>query len=143
MLTLVVAAVVAVTLSARSHRTRLRRASSPWRTWTSTAAQGGRFQPKPPWVQKEVIRLKALMPQAGCRTISLTFNRLHAAKSKQPMSIGKTYIAEVLKRGQMEVMQARRQMRRRKPRATERNRIWALDLTYAGRVTASPLCFLS
>ena len=47
------------------------------------------------------------MPQAGCRTISLTFNRLHAAKSKQPISIGKTYVAEVLKRSQMEVRQAR------------------------------------
>ena len=82
------------------------------------------------------------MPKVGCRTIGLTFNRLHAAKSKQPMSIGKTYVAEVLKRGQKEVMQARRQMRRRKPRATERNRTWALDLTYAGQAGGSPLPLL-
>lgn len=29
-------------------------------------------QPKPKWVKHEVIRLKAMMPQAGCRMITLT-----------------------------------------------------------------------
>jgi hypothetical protein len=32
-------------------------------------------QPKPKWVQQDIIRLKALMPQAGCRTIAHHFNR--------------------------------------------------------------------
>jgi len=32
-------------------------------------------QPKPEWVSKEIIRLKALMPEAGCRTLALVFNR--------------------------------------------------------------------
>ena len=32
-------------------------------------------QPKPQWVKPEIIRLKALMPQAGCRTIAHHFNR--------------------------------------------------------------------
>ena len=31
--------------------------------------------PKPTWVRDEVIRLKALMPEAGCRTIAHHFNR--------------------------------------------------------------------
>ena len=38
-----------------------------------------RYQPKPAWVQREVIRLKALMPQAGCRLIAHTFNRCFEA----------------------------------------------------------------
>ena len=29
-----------------------------------------RFQPKPPWVTREVLRLKALMPDDGCRKIA-------------------------------------------------------------------------
>lgn len=34
-----------------------------------------RSQPKPTWVTREIIRLKALMPDAGCRTIANIFNR--------------------------------------------------------------------
>jgi len=30
---------------------------------------------KPTWVVQRVIRLKALMPDAGCRRIATTFNR--------------------------------------------------------------------
>lgn len=45
-------------------------------------------RPKPQWVVKEVLRIKALMgTQAGCRTVAQTFNRLHA-----PQSVGKTYV---------------------------------------------------
>ena len=39
-------------------------------------------QPKPAWVTKEIIRLKALMQEAGCRKIAHTFNRKFA-QSKQ------------------------------------------------------------
>ncbi len=141
-LALVVTAVVATALAHRLGRPWLPRALSPRRESASSTQHGGRFRPKPPWVRKEVIRLKAFMPKAGCRTISLTFNRLHDGKGKRPMSIGKSYVADVLKSSQEEVMQARRQLRRRKPRATERNRIWALDLTYAGQRGAHPHPFL-
>jgi hypothetical protein len=34
-----------------------------------------RFQPKPEWVRKEIIRLKALMIHDGSRKIADTFNR--------------------------------------------------------------------
>ena len=141
-LTLGLAAVVAVVLSPHLGRRCLPRFVSPRRASASPTAQGGCFRPKPPWVRKEVIRLKALLPKAGCRTISLTFNRLHVAKSERPMSIGKSYVAEVLKRSQEEVMLARRQLRRRKPRASERYRTWALDLTYAGQDGGVPLVVL-
>jgi len=43
-------------------------------------------QTKPVWVKKRVIRLKALMPQAGCRTIAHAFNRMHEHKG---MTVGK------------------------------------------------------
>ena len=52
------------------------------------AVRGRRFVPaalpalrthKPDWVVEEIVRLKALMPDAGCRRIADTFNRLHAA----------------------------------------------------------------
>ncbi len=33
--------------------------------------------PKPEWVRKRVIRLKALMSRAGCRTITQVFNRMN------------------------------------------------------------------
>lgn len=32
---------------------------------------------KPEWVTHEVLRLKALMGKAGCRSVAMTFNRLH------------------------------------------------------------------
>ncbi len=39
-----------------------------------------RQPPKPEWVRKKIIRLKALMPQAGCRSIAHAFNRLHEGR---------------------------------------------------------------
>lgn len=45
-------------------------------------------QPKPAWVRKEIIRLKALMPEAGCRRIAYAFNR-RFAQSKL-MTVSKT-----------------------------------------------------
>jgi hypothetical protein len=49
-------------------------------------------QPKPKWVRDEVIRLKALMPEAGCRTIAHHFNRRWVAKRQ--MTVSKTYVAD-------------------------------------------------
>jgi len=43
---------------------------------------------KPPWVKHEVLKLKALMPQAGCRAIAQVCNRRHGGRG---MTIGKTY----------------------------------------------------
>lgn len=42
--------------------------------------------PKPKWVKDEVIRLKALMPEAGCRTIAHHFNRRWAARRQMTVS---------------------------------------------------------
>jgi len=53
-----------------------------------------RRQPKPEWVRKEVIRLKALMPEAGCRAIANTFNRRFA--QSKTMTVSKTFVNETV-----------------------------------------------
>lgn len=51
--------------------------------------------PKPPWVRREVLRLKALMPDPGCRGIAATFNRRFAGPKQ--MTVGKTFVNEVIR----------------------------------------------
>ena len=70
--------------------------------------------PKPTWVRHEVIRLKALMPDAGGRRVALTFNHLH--EKRCGMTVGKTFVASVLRGRGEEVMRMRRKLRRRRPR---------------------------
>ena len=40
-----------------------------------------RNTPKPAWVRDEILRLKRLMPDAGCRGIEIIFNRRFALES--------------------------------------------------------------
>jgi len=82
---------------------------------------------KPAWVAEEVIRLKALMGDLGCRKVAATFNRLHAARHMT--TISKSYVANVVRRHQLEVEAMRRAWKRRIPHATPINRLWGLDLT--------------
>jgi len=83
-------------------------------------------QPKPAWVKREVIKLKALMPQAGCRSIAHAFNRMHHHKS---ITIGKSYAYEVVKKNQYEIRVLRRKIKHKRPRPIPHNRIWGVDLT--------------
>jgi len=83
-------------------------------------------QPKPTWVRDEVVRLKALMPEAGCRTIAHHFNRRWAAR--RCMTVSKTYVADTCRRHQYLIYEARRKMKHRVPRPVPRNRIWGCDL---------------
>jgi putative transposase len=83
-------------------------------------------QPKPKWVKHEIIRLKALMPQAGCRTIAHLFNRRWAAS--RDMTVSKTYVAETIQRNQYWIYKARRRLKHRVPRPMPRNRVWGCDL---------------
>lgn len=82
--------------------------------------------PKPAWVKREVIRLKALMPDGGCRAIAHAFNRLHRHRE---MTIGKSYAYEVVKRHAYDIQVARRKIKHRRPRPVPHNRVWAIDLT--------------
>ncbi len=82
---------------------------------------------KPDWVIAEVLRLKALMGSgAGVRKIAATFNRLHGAQ----ISIGKTFVADLLISHQYELACAKRNIRNKPPTPYRVNAVWALDLTF-------------
>ncbi len=84
-------------------------------------------QPKPEWVKKEVLRMKALMPEAGCRTLALVFNRRF--KNKRNMTVGKTYVSDTIRKHQYEIQVLRRKMKHRRPRPIPGNLVWGMDLT--------------
>jgi transposase InsO family protein len=73
-----------------------------------------------------VIRLKALMPEAGCRTIAHLFNRRCSAS--RSMTIGKTYVEDTLRRHQYLILEVRQKLKHRMPRPLPRNLIWGCDL---------------
>lgn len=110
-------------LSWRHRRTRRRTPS----TRAQTAPPSQVFaSPKPKWVRDEVIRLKALMPEAGCRTLAHHFNRRW--KTRKQMTVSKTYVADTCRRDQYRIYEARRKLNHRVPRPMPRNRIWGCDL---------------
>ncbi len=82
--------------------------------------------PKPRWVRDELIRLKALMPEAGCRLIAHHFNRRFAVRRQ--MTVGKTYVADTMRRQQYTILYLRRKLKHRVPRPVPRNLIWGMDL---------------
>lgn len=84
-------------------------------------------QHKPEWLKVEIIRLKALMPQAGCRTIADICNRRYAASRK--VTVGKTFVHQVLQRNEYEIQILRRNLKHAKPKPVARNLIWGIDLT--------------
>jgi transposase InsO family protein len=82
---------------------------------------------KPDWLKHEIIRLKALMPQAGCRTIALICNRRFASSRK--ITVGKTYVHQVLQQHDYEIQILRRNLKHIKPKFVPRNIVWGIDLT--------------
>ena len=86
-----------------------------------------RFMKKPDWVPKEVIRMKALMPELGCRKLAGSFNRRF--KSSKQMTVGKTYVGHIVKKHQYEIQVLRKNIKHRKPKSLARNLIWGMDLT--------------
>jgi putative transposase len=77
-------------------------------------------------VQHDIIRLKVLMPQAGCRTIAHHFNRRW--KRTRQMTVSKTYVADTCRKQQYQILLARKKLKHRVPRPIPRNRIWGCDL---------------
>jgi transposase InsO family protein len=73
-----------------------------------------------------VIRLKALMPQAGCRTVAHHFNRRWRARRQ--MTVSKTYVADTYRKQQYVILHARQKLKHRIPRPMRRNCIWGCDL---------------
>lgn len=86
-----------------------------------------RAQTKPAWVTKEIIRLKALMPKAGCRTLANVFNRRYAVSRR--MTVGKSFVAGTIRRYRYEIEAMRRTLKHRVPRGMKCNLVWGLDLT--------------
>lgn len=86
-----------------------------------------RHSPKPAWVRREVIRLRALMPHAGCRALANIFNRRFAAKRR--MTVGKTFVSEVIRQHHYEIDIVRRGIKNARPRPVPKNLVWAVDLT--------------
>lgn len=86
-----------------------------------------RQKPKPAWVRHEIVRLKALLPGAGCRNIAATFNRRFGVRKR--MTVGKSYVADMIRNHRYEIEVLRRQIKNVKPRALPRNLVWAMDLT--------------
>jgi transposase InsO family protein len=78
-------------------------------------------------VIEEVIRLKALMADAGCRRVADTFNRLHAARHR--MTVSKTWVATAIRKHRLEIAERRREWKRRIPSPMPANRVWGMDLT--------------
>lgn len=81
---------------------------------------------KPEWVAREIIRMKALMPQAGCRSLVGSFNRRFVHRG---MSVGKSYVNDTLRKHKYEIRLLRKRLKHRRPRPMPLNRVWAMDLT--------------
>jgi hypothetical protein len=84
-------------------------------------------QPKPAWVRKEIIRLKSLMPEAGCRYLASLFNRKYAAVKN--MTVGKTFVSHVIHKHTYEIQILRKKIKNSRPKPLPKNLIWGMDLT--------------
>ena len=93
----------------------------------STPPVSCRSRAKPPWVAKEVIRLKALMPGVSYRTLADIFNRRYSV-SRQ-MTVGRTFVSYTVLRYRYEIEVLRRDLKHRVPPALPKNLVWGLDLT--------------
>jgi len=90
-----------------------------------TPVRAPRNARKPPWVIEEVLRLRVLSGR-GCLTIAEMFNRRHADDG---MSVGKTFVAETIKKQAYQLLMLKRDIRNTKPRVVPNNLIWGIDLT--------------
>ena len=87
-----------------------------------------RARPKPAWVRREVIRLKALMRETGtCRAIEKTFNRRFAYKKH--MTVGRTFVNELIRKHRYQIELKQRRIKNHKPRPMPKNLAWGVDLT--------------
>jgi len=80
---------------------------------------------KPAWVREELIALAA-RSALSCRTLAVVFNRRHAGEG---VSVGKTFVADLLKQYQADIRLERQALRRRKYIPGRPNLTWGLDGT--------------
>lgn len=79
---------------------------------------------KPEWARQQVIYLAVHL--TSCRKVTHAFNRQHGAYA----SVGKSWVAELIKEHATEIAERRRAMRRQRPAFFEVGHTWALDLTF-------------
>jgi transposase InsO family protein len=92
------------------------KAIKPWRN-----------QPKPPWVRREVIRLNALYPKAGCRAIEDLFNRLYA--DAKGMTVSKSWVYTTWQQHRRDIEMERKRIKQRPALSWAKNLLWQADLT--------------
>lgn len=92
----------------------------------ASVASVQRTRAKPAWVREEIIALAARDPSLGCRTLADIFNRRHA---DQGSSVGKTFVADLLKQQQAEIRLRRQALKRRNYGPGKPNRVWGMDGT--------------
>ena len=86
----------------------------------------GHCQPKPRWVRRELIRIKAHVPLAGVRQVADIFNRNFAPKTG--VSVGKTFVDVVLRGNIYEVEKLRKKWKYRIPKPMGKNIVWSMDM---------------
>lgn len=81
---------------------------------------------KPDWVRIELVRLAATHPGWGCRMLAELFNRQNL---RHQVTVGKSFVAMLLKKHQIDIRAQRKRWRSRAPHAYALNAVWGLDLT--------------
>ena len=85
-----------------------------------------RTHKKPDWAVVEIIRLKALMPHTGCRTLADLFNRRFVTLR---VSVGKTWVSYTLQQHHHAVLLKRKELKNKAPYQVTPFRYWGMDLT--------------
>ncbi len=67
------------------------------------------------------------MPHEGCRAIAAAFNARNVRKAE---SVGKTFVAQVIKQHAFRVLEMRKEMKNRKRCQGPRNLVWGMDVTF-------------
>ncbi len=93
-----------------------------------------RHPSKPAWVQRDILNLKALLPQSsGVRQIAALFNRIQQAKPQTPncpiQKVSKSHVANVLRSHAKQALRLREQIRQRQPGISPILHTWGIDLT--------------
>ena len=99
-----------------------------------------RTRPKPPWVLREVIHLRAMYPHKGCRAISYLFNRLY--EHDKHITVSKSWVYEKLRQHRYAVTLERRRIHNKPARNWPKNQLWQIDLTQIPDVNGEPIRIL-
>ena len=81
---------------------------------------------KPPEVRAKIIHIKAMGQEPSCREVANAYNRSNAHKG---MTVGKTWVSDVIRTSQYEIQVLRSKVRGRRLTPGPPNRCWGLDLT--------------